>query len=86
MTDPEGGLSMWAVPQGGPVEGWAELEENGWGALIGRASGPENPPARSRSRGQRRGGFRWFVRLPSQFSTWEELRAAATESRPSSVG
>ena len=34
---------------------------------------------------QRPGGFRWFVRLPSQFSTWEELRAAVTESRPSSV-
>ena len=41
MTDTE--LSMWeSVPEGGPVEGWAELDENGWGALIGRAAGAEN--------------------------------------------
>jgi hypothetical protein len=27
---------------------------------------------------QRPGGFRWFVRLPSQFSSCEEFRAAVT--------
>ena len=115
---------MWeSVPEGGPVEGWAELDENGWEALIGRAAGPENlrrGPAvddsartlnvtRTDKNGtvietieaftahdrqivdeevnsyladagvkQRPGGFRWFVRLPSQVSTWEELRAAIT--------
>lgn len=122
---------MWeSVPEGGPVEGWAEHDENGWEALIGPAAGPEKlriVPAvdnsartlnvtRTDKNGtviktteaftahdrqivdeevnsyladagvkQRPGGFRWFVRLPSQFSTWEELRAAVTESRPSSV-
>ena len=33
---------MWeSVPDGGPGEGWTELDENGWGALIGWAAGPE---------------------------------------------
>jgi hypothetical protein len=115
---------MWeSVPEGGPGEGWAELDENGWGALIGWAAGPEKlrqGPAvddsarkvtltRTDKNGtvietieaftahdrqivdgevnsyladagveKRPGGFRWFVRLPSQFSSWEELRAAIT--------
>lgn len=34
---------MWeSVPEGGPGECWAELDENGCGALIGWAAGPEN--------------------------------------------
>lgn len=34
---------MWeSVSEGGPAEGWAELDESGWGALIGWAAGPEN--------------------------------------------
>ena len=34
---------MWeSVPEGGLAEGWVELDENGWGALIGWAAGPEN--------------------------------------------
>ena len=34
---------MWdSVPEGLPATGWAELDENGWGALIGWAAGPEN--------------------------------------------
>ena len=34
---------MWdSVPEGLPARGWAELDENGWGALIGWAAGPEN--------------------------------------------
>ena len=115
---------MWeSVPEGGPGEGWAELDENGWGALIGWAAGPENlrrGPAvddsartvtltRTDKNGtvietieaftahdrqivdeevnsyladagveKRPGGFRWFVRLPSQFSSWEGFRDAAT--------
>ncbi|KRE44564.1 hypothetical protein ASG92_12920 [Arthrobacter sp. Soil736] len=115
---------MWeSVPAGGPDEGWSDLDENGWGALIGWAAGPENlrrgPLADDSTRTvavtrqdkdgnvtksgepftaedrqivveavnsyladagveQRPGGFRWFVRLPGQFSTWEELRAAVT--------
>lgn len=28
--------------EGRPGEGWAELDENGWGALIEWAAGPEN--------------------------------------------
>jgi hypothetical protein len=29
---------MWeSVPEGGSAEGWVELDENGWGALIGWA-------------------------------------------------
>jgi hypothetical protein len=34
---------MWeSVPEGLPAKGWGELDENGWGALIGWAAGPEN--------------------------------------------
>lgn len=114
---------MWeSVPAGGLDEGWAELDENGWGALIGWAAGPENLrrwPADDSTRTvtvtragrdgsvmesvesftaedrrvvdeeansyladagveKRPGGFRWLVRLPAQFSTWEEFRAAVT--------
>ncbi|MBT2550862.1 DUF5956 family protein [Arthrobacter sp. ISL-65] len=115
---------MWeSVPEGGPGEGWAELDENGWGALIGWAAGPKNlrrgPAANDSARTvtvtrtdkdgtvtesteaftardrqiveegansyladagveKRPGGFRWFIRLPGQFSAWEELRAAIT--------
>lgn len=114
---------MWeSIPAGRPDEGWAELDENGWGALIGWAAGPENlrrGPADDSNRtvtvtrtgkdgsvtesaeaftaGDRRtvdddtnsyladagvekrpGGFRWFVRLPGQFPTWEEFSGAVT--------
>lgn len=115
---------MWeSVPEGGPEVGWVELDENGWGALMGWAAGPENlrrgPVADDSIRtvtvtclgrdgsvtesvepftaadrrmvdedansylaaagvGQRPGGFRWFVRLPAQFSTWEDMVSAVT--------
>lgn len=120
----DSGGSMWElVPEGGPGEGWAELDESGWGALIGWAAGAENlrkgravddsvrtvTVTRTDKDGtvtesteaftacdrgiveeeansyladagleKRPGGFRWFVRLPSQFSSWEELRSAIT--------
>jgi hypothetical protein len=117
-----GGIMWESVPLGGLDEGWAELDENGWGALIGWAAGPENlrrgpvddstrtvtvtrtdkdgsvtESAESFTAEDRRivdegansyladagvekrpGGFRWFVRLPAQFSTWEEFSAAVT--------
>ncbi|MDQ0619163.1 DUF5956 family protein [Arthrobacter globiformis] len=117
---------MWAsVPEGRPAKGWAELDENGWGALIGWAAGPENlrrGPLQDDSAGtvavtrtdkdgnvvewveaftaedrqiveeeanaylaeagaeQRPLGFRWFVRLPAQFLSWDEFSAAVTRS------
>lgn len=115
---------MWeSVPEGGPEDGWAELDENGWGALIGWAAGPENirrgPLADDSTRTvivtcihkdgsitesvepftaqdrrtvdedansyladagveQRPGGYRWFVRLPAQFSSWQEMSSTIT--------
>jgi hypothetical protein len=34
---------MWeSVPKGAGTEGWAELDDNGWGALMGWAAGAEN--------------------------------------------
>ena len=117
---------MWdSVPEGLPARGWAELDENGWGALIGWAAGPENlrrgPRQDDSARTvavtrtdrdgnvvksveaftaedrhiveeeanaylaeagveQRPPGFRWFVRLPAQFLSWDEFSAAATRS------
>lgn len=114
---------MWeSVTEGGSDEGWAELDENGWGALIGWAAGPENlrrgplddstrtvTVTRTDKDGsvtgsveaftahdrrivdeeansyladagveKRPAGFRWFVRLPGQFSSGEEFRDAVT--------
>ena len=117
---------MWeSVPEGGPEDGWAELDENGWGALIGWAAGPENlrrvPLVDDSTRTvevrcidrdgnvteflgpftaedhlgvdedadsyladagvePRPGGYCWFVRLPAQFSSWEEMRGAVTSA------
>jgi hypothetical protein len=117
---------MWeSVPEGLPAKGWGELDENGWGALIGWAAGPENlrrgplqddsartvAVTRTDKDGnvvesveafttedrhiveeeanaylaeagaeQRPPGFRWFVRLPAQFSSWDEFSAAVTRS------
>jgi hypothetical protein len=117
---------MWeSVPEGLPAKGWGELDENGWGALIGWAAGPENlrrgPQQDDSARtvavtrtdkdgnvaesveaftaedrqiveeeanaylaeagvAQRPPGFRWFVRLPAQFLTWDEFSAAVTRS------
>ncbi|MGN7250176.1 MULTISPECIES: DUF5956 family protein [unclassified Arthrobacter] len=117
---------MWeSVPEGLPAQGWGELDENGWGALIGWAAGPENlrrgprqddsartvAVARTGTDGsvvesveaftaedrriveeeanayltdagveQRPPGFRWFVRLPAQFFSWDEFSAAVTRS------
>ena len=40
---------MWeSVPEGLPAKGWAELDGNGWRALIGWAAGPENLRRRPR--------------------------------------
>jgi hypothetical protein len=34
---------MWeSVPEGAGTEGWAELDDNGWGALMGWSAGAEN--------------------------------------------
>lgn len=120
-----GGDKTWeSVLEDVPGAGWVELDENGWGALIGWVAGAENlrrSPVDDSARTvavsrtgpdgvviefdeaftaqdrvivdesvnsylvdadaeERPGGFRWFVRLPEQFSSWEDFRGAVTRA------
>lgn len=116
---------MWeAVPEREPGPGWVELDENGWGALVGWVAGAENlrrspvddsartvtgsrigrdgsavdfeVPFTAEDRAivdesansylvdagaeERPGGFRWFVRLPEQFSSWKDFSSTVTRA------
>lgn len=132
-TSPVGPVRMAATERGGmwetvpvsePSPGWVELDDNGWGALIGWVAGAENlrrSPVDDRARTvtgtrtypdgsveefnvpftaedraivdesansyladagveERPGGFRWFLWLPEQFSSWKDFSSTVTRA------